>query len=76
MIFGLTRFFAWAPVAFPRSKLARRCFMLVGQQVELMRDPQIEALPCELVTPVRLLINETRVLHSDPFLTQKNSNAC
>src|SRR5262249_26013821 len=41
-----------------------------------MRDPQIEALPCELVTPVRLLIKEARVLHSDTLLTQKNSNAC
>jgi hypothetical protein len=40
-----------------RSKLARLCFMLVTQAVELMRDLQIEGLPCELVTPVRSLMN-------------------
>jgi hypothetical protein len=39
--------------------------MLIAQQVKLMRDPQIKGLPCELVTPVRLVLKETRFLHSD-----------
>jgi hypothetical protein len=38
--------------------------MLIAQLVELMRDLQIEGLPCELVTPVRLHLKETRVLTS------------
>jgi hypothetical protein len=35
--------------------------MLIAHSVELLRDPQIEGLPCELVTPVRLLLKETHV---------------
>jgi hypothetical protein len=54
------------PTPFLRSKLARLCFMLITQAVELMRDLQIEGLPCELVNPVRLLMKETRVLHGNP----------
>jgi hypothetical protein len=48
---------------FLRTKLARLCCVLVAHCVELMRDGQIKALPRELVTPVCLLVKETRVLH-------------
>jgi hypothetical protein len=40
--------------------------MLVAQSIEPLRDPQIEGLPRQLVTPVRLLVKEAHVLHSDP----------
>jgi hypothetical protein len=49
---------------FRRPKLARLRCKLVAHYVELMRDGQIYALPRELVTPVRLPMKETRVLHS------------
>src|SRR5262245_54350697 len=45
--------------------------MLVAQYVEPLRDPQIEGLPRQLVTPVRLLVQETHVLHSDLPYTPK-----
>jgi hypothetical protein len=61
-----TNFFAWRPLCFLQTTLARLCYMLIAKSVELMRDRQIEGLPCELVAPVRLLLEETRVLHSDP----------
>jgi hypothetical protein len=43
-----------------------RAPLAICKSVELMRDRQIEGLPCELVAPVRLLLEETRVLHSNP----------
>ena len=48
---------------FLRLKLARLRCELVPHYVELMRHGQIKALPCELVTPVGLLMKETRVFN-------------
>src|SRR5262249_29270695 len=48
---------------FLRPKLARLCCELIAHKVELMRHGQIKALPCELVTPVGLLMKETRVFN-------------
>jgi len=65
-LLGSTNFFAWRPLCFLQTTLARLCYMLIAKLVELMRDRQIEGLPCELVAPVRLLLEETRVLDSNP----------
>jgi hypothetical protein len=48
------------------KRRSRAFAICIAKSVELMRDRQIEGLPCELVAPVRLLLEETRVLHSNP----------
>jgi hypothetical protein len=70
----LSSFFVWF-CRFLRTKLAHLCCMLVAQEIEPLRDSQIERLPCELVTPVRLPAKETQVLHSDLPCTPKPSSA-
>ena len=48
------------------KRRSRAFAICIAKSVELMRDRQIEGLPCELVAPVRLLLEETRVLDSNP----------
>ncbi len=46
---------------FLRPKPARLRCVRIAHHIELVRDGQIKALPRELVTPVGLLMQETRV---------------
>jgi hypothetical protein len=66
---GIDQIFAWRPLCFLQTTLARLCYMLIARSVELMRDRQIEGLPGELVAPVRLLLEKNARPPFQPSLT-------